>query len=144
MIDYVRVYEDTPNVAPTVEVTSPTEGDNPAAGDITLFASASDSDGSIDRVEFWVGNEILGEDATAPYSVVWSGAGAGCYVVRARAFDDDGAYRDDLVDVTVGTGCGQAAYLGSAFVLPTRVETEDFDLGGQDIAYNETDTSPSV
>jgi len=39
----------------------------------------------------------------------------------------------------VGAGCGQAPYLGSPFVLPTRIEAEDFDVGGEGVAYHDTD-----
>ncbi len=43
------------------------------------------------------------------------------------------------VDITVGTGCGQAPFLGSAFVFPARIEAEDYDAGGENVAYHDTD-----
>jgi hypothetical protein len=39
----------------------------------------------------------------------------------------------------VGTGCGQAPYPGIAFVFPTKIEAEDFDTGGEGVAYHDTD-----
>ncbi len=139
LIDYVRVYQETGNLAPTVEITSPTVGDNPPAGDITFEATASDEDGTVATVEFYHGQTWLGEDTTAPYVFVWPAVADGCYTITAKAVDDGGAFAEDSVDVTVGTGCGQAAYPGSPFVLPTRIEAEDFDVGGEGVAYHDTD-----
>jgi len=140
VIDYVRVYQETANEAPAVLITSPTEGDNPPAGDITITADASDTDGTVEVVEFYNGASYLGEDETAPYAFTWMSVADGCYSVVARAIDDEGAYTTDTSDITVGTGCGQAPYLGSPFVLPARVEVEDFDVGGEGVAYHDTDS----
>ena len=137
-IDYVRVYQETANNAPTVAITYPTEGDNPPAGDITISATASDPDGEVARVEFYNGTTYLGEDASPPYEFTWTFAD-GCYAIAAKAVDDNGAFGTDSADITVGSGCGQAPFLGSPFVLPTQIEAEDFDLGGQGVAYNDTE-----
>jgi hypothetical protein len=139
LIDYVRVYQETPNLAPAVAITYPTEGDNPPAGDITITATASDIDGTVARVEFYDGTTFLGEDATPPYAFTWTAVADGCYAIVAKAFDNEGAYDTDTADITVGTGCGQAPYLGSPFVLPARIEAEDFDVGGEGVAYHDTD-----
>jgi beta-glucanase (GH16 family) len=139
VIDYVRVYQETGNLLPTVSVTSPTEGDNPPAGDITITADASDSDGTILTVEFYDDTTYLGEDTTSPYSFTWNSVPDGCYSVVARAIDDGGGIATDTSDITVGIGCGQASYLGSPFVLPALIEAEDFDIGGEGVAYHDTD-----
>lgn len=141
IIDYVRVYEDTDNVLPTVAITAPSSGGTLPAGDIGIVASASDPDGSIATVEFYDGFSYLGEDTAAPYEFVWPGVADGCYTIRARTIDNEGGTHTDTVDITVGTGCGQAPYLGAAFVLPTRIEAEDYDDGGDGVAYSDTDPS---
>ena len=46
----------------------------------------------------------------------------------------------DVVDITVGIGCGQTAYLGSTYVLPAKIEAEDFDIGGEGVAYYDSDS----
>ncbi len=57
------------NVAPTVSITSPANGATfTAPASITINATASDSDGTLTRVEFFQGTTKLGEDTTAPYS----------------------------------------------------------------------------
>ena len=139
LIDYVRVYADIVNVPPTVTITAPSGGGVLPAGDITIDATASDADGSIAKVEFWDGFNYLGEDTTAPYNFVWTSVSNGCYEIVARVIDNLGGVDTDAVDITVGTGCGQAPYLGSAFVFPTKIEAEDFDVGGEGIAYHDTD-----
>lgn len=135
VVDYVRVYQDIPNLAPTVEITAPQSGANPPAGDITIEAIASDADGTIQTVEFYLDGALLGSDTTTPYTWLWSGAADGCYTVTVRALDDLGAEATDGVDVTVGAGCGQASYLGSPTLLPARVQAENFDVGGNGVAY---------
>ena len=138
VVDYVRVYQETGNLAPTVEITSPTEADNPPPGDITFEATASDTDGNVVRVEFYHGPTYLGEDATAPYSYVWPSVADGCYAITAKAIDDESAVGEDTVDVTVGSGCGQIPY-GGAFVPPGRLQAEDFDIGGEGVSYHDSD-----
>jgi beta-glucanase (GH16 family) len=140
LVDYVRVYEDIPNATPAVSITSPASGSSLPAGDITIEATASDTDGSIATVEFYNGFTYLGEDTTEPYSFLWASVPGGCYEIVARAIDDLGGEETDAVDVTVGTGCGQAPFSGSPIVFPARVEAEDYDLGGEGVAYHDTDT----
>jgi hypothetical protein len=92
------------NQAPSVALTAPSANATFTAGaNITLSATASDSDGTVARVEFYRGTTLIGTDTTSPYSVVWSGATAGSYSLTARAFDNAGASRTSTaVAITVG------------------------------------------
>ena len=137
VIDYVRVYQETENVAPMASITYPTEGDNPAAGDVTITATASDSDGTVATVEFYNGATYLGEDTTSPFAFTWMSVPDGCYSIVAKAIDDGGGFSTDTAEITVGSGCGQAPYGGSALVLPVKIEAEDFDVGGEGVAYHD-------
>lgn len=139
VVDYIRVYEDIVNIPPVVTITSPASGGTVPAGNVTIDATASDPDGSITTVEFWDGFNYLGEDTTSPYSFVWNAVPNGCYTIVARVIDNLGGVETDEVDITVGTGCGQVPYLGSAFVFPTKIEAEDYDVGGEGVAYHDTD-----
>jgi hypothetical protein len=63
------------NVPPTTSITSPATGASFARGAaITIRATASDSDGTIQKVEFFRadGAAKLGQDTTAPYSYRWT------------------------------------------------------------------------
>jgi hypothetical protein len=79
------------NSLPTVNLTQPADGATfTAPANVTLSATASDSDGLVTKVEFFNGATKLGEDTTAPYSFTWSGVSAGSYTLTARATDDVG------------------------------------------------------
>src|SRR5690606_1444486 len=59
-------------------------------GNITIQATASDSDGTVDKVEFYANEVKLGEDSVAPYTFTWSGIPEGTYFLSARAVDNTG------------------------------------------------------
>jgi hypothetical protein len=82
------------NNPPMVSISHPAEGGNFTANDnITITTDAADADGSIVNVQFFQDGTKLGESATSPYSLTWSNAPAGNYVVTASALDDRGATR---------------------------------------------------
>jgi hypothetical protein len=80
------------NVAPTVSLTAPDNNATytaPAA--VTLAANASDSDGTVARVELYSDTNLLGTATTPPYSFAWTNVSAGSYVLTAKAYDNAGA-----------------------------------------------------
>jgi len=80
------------NTPPSVGLTSPAAGATyTAPASITLSANASDSDGSVARVEFYAGATKIGEATSAPYQMTWTGVAAGSYSLSARATDNQGA-----------------------------------------------------
>ncbi len=82
------------NQLPTVTITSPAHNASfNAPANITITANASDADGSISKVDFYIGSTLLFSDATAPYGVVWANATAGTYSLTARATDNSGGVR---------------------------------------------------
>ena len=77
---------------PAVTLTQPTNGATfTAPATINLTATATDTDGTITKVEFFNGPTKLGEDTTAPYGYTWGGVSAGTYTLTARATDNLGA-----------------------------------------------------
>ncbi|WP_244244085.1 glycosyl hydrolase family 18 protein [Marilutibacter alkalisoli] len=103
------------NAAPTVALTAPANGASFAEGStIAIGANASDSDGSISKVEFFQGTTLLGTDTSAPYGISWTGVPAGSYAIRAVATDDGGLTATSaIVSITVtasggGSGCHTA------------------------------------
>ncbi|RTQ48981.1 carbohydrate-binding protein [Hymenobacter gummosus] len=109
------------NVAPSVSLTSPAAGASfTAPATISLAANASDSDGSISKVDFYQGSTLLGTDTSSPYSYSWTGVAAGTYSITARATDNAGAVTtSSAVSVTVA-----AAPTGQA--IPGKIEAESF------------------
>lgn len=116
-----------PGNAPTVSISSPSDGATFTEGtDITITASASDSDGAVVNVEFYEGAVKLGEDTSSPYSYTWTGATVGSHSLTAKATDND-TYTtvSDPVSITVQAG-------GSGPVAPS-------GLTGQAISGSEVD-----
>lgn len=81
-----------PNQAPTVSISSPSNGAVYSNLDgISISASASDVDGTVSSVEFFVDGQSVGTDATSPFSVNWTIPNWGFYNLIAEATDNDGA-----------------------------------------------------
>lgn len=104
------------NPPPSVALTSPADGTTflPAAP-ITISATATDLTvggvaGAVTQVEFFAGTTSLGIDTTAPYSVNWTPATGGIYVIAARATDNEAAVATSAAaTVTVLSGDGTPA-----------------------------------
>ncbi|MBB3698196.1 carbohydrate-binding protein [Flammeovirga yaeyamensis] len=78
------------NTYPSVEITSPKDGDMLVEGtEITISADASDADGTVAQVEFFVDNSSIGVVSQAPYEVNWTVATGGSQL-KAVATDNDG------------------------------------------------------
>ena len=81
-----------PNQPPTVSLPAPANNATlTAPATMTVAVNASDSDGSIAKVEFYSGSTKLGEDNTAPYSFDWTNVAAGTYIITAKAIDNQNA-----------------------------------------------------
>jgi uncharacterized repeat protein (TIGR01451 family) len=80
------------NRPPVIALTKPSHNATFGLGaPINLAANASDSDGSIQRVEFYEGPNKLGEDTTQPYTFQWNNAKPGNYFITAKAVDSAGS-----------------------------------------------------
>jgi phosphatidylserine/phosphatidylglycerophosphate/cardiolipin synthase-like enzyme len=93
------------NTPPTATLTSPANGatfTEPAT--VNLAASASDSDGTIAKVDFYSGSTLLGTATAAPYAFTWSNVVAGSYTLTAVATDNAGATTSSAaVSITVSS-----------------------------------------
>ena len=79
----------TANSAPSVALTSPTAGTpftSPA--NILVSANATDSDGTISKVDFYSGTTSIGTATTAPYQITWGPVSNGSYSLTAVATDN--------------------------------------------------------
>lgn len=77
--------------APTVSLTAPADGATVSGTAVTLSADATDDKG-VAGVDFYVGAQKVGSDASAPYAVSWNSTTVadGGYAVTARARDAAG------------------------------------------------------
>jgi regulation of enolase protein 1 (concanavalin A-like superfamily) len=88
----VSLVTGSPNAVPIVGVTAPAEGTaftDPVK--VTVTASASDSDGSVAKVEIFEGASLLATLTTAPYTWDWNVPPPGPHAITARATDNLGA-----------------------------------------------------
>jgi endoglucanase len=126
------------NVAPSVSITSPANNASFAAGStITISANATDSDGSISKVEFFRGATLIGTSTAGPYSFSWTNAAAGTYSLTAKATDNAGAVTTSAaVSITVtnptppptGGACTTEAIPGAADYI-VRNDWTDYNNG---------------
>jgi subtilisin family serine protease len=103
----------TENHSPTVTLTSPTNGETFAAGAaIPLEAAATDSDGSVSRVDFHANGQVVGTDTVASsgvFSLTWEPAVGGTYSLTAVATDDRGAIAtSSAITISVTPPAGRA------------------------------------
>lgn len=93
------------NAAPTAGIVSPADGASFAwKPTIAIDATATDSDGTVARVEFYRndGAVLLGSDTSAPYSYRWKNVPSGTQALRVKAYDNRGAVTTSApVSITV-------------------------------------------
>jgi regulation of enolase protein 1 (concanavalin A-like superfamily) len=113
-----------PTSPPFVAMTSPGNGASfPSGAAIDIQAAASDSDGSVNRVDFLVNGALVGSDAAAPYGFTWTPPADGSYTLAASATDNAGLVgRSANVAVTSGTA--------TAPVLPAPWSSQDIGAVG--------------
>src|SRR5258706_2627196 len=74
------------NTAPTVSITSPANNAIFAVpANITVNATAADSDGTVTKVDFFDGATLVGTSTAAPYSFTITNAAGGSHVLTAKA-----------------------------------------------------------
>ena len=104
------------SAAPTVSLTNPGSGSSYTIGSsLTLTAAASDSDGTITQVSFYVNGALLSTDTTAPYtSSIWTPASSGNYTLTAQATDNSGnVTTSTAVTVTIGSNAAPTVSITS-------------------------------
>ena len=81
------------NVSPTVALTTPTNGQYfIAPPSVALSADASDSDGTVSKVEFFANGVKIGESSVgSPYQFIWDNPPVGAHLLTAVATDNQNA-----------------------------------------------------
>lgn len=135
------------NQPPGVAISAPANGSIFATGaNITLGANASDSDGSITKVEFFRGGTSLGVDTSAPYGVTWSNAAAGNYSLTAVATDNQNATstsaavtvtvqatQNDTTPPSVPTGLSSPSQTDTTITLAWNASTDNVGVVAYDV-----------
>jgi hypothetical protein len=84
------VINQTVNQPPSVSITSPTNNTVfLAPTDVTMTVNASDSDGSVTKVDFFEDGNLIDTDTTSPFEITWTSVPTGTHVLTATAVDND-------------------------------------------------------
>ncbi len=83
---------DASSAAPSVSIVSPTSGESLISGNpVTIIASASDPDGQVASVQFYLDGKAMGAaDLAEPYVGTWTPSASGTYTLHAVAVDGSG------------------------------------------------------
>jgi len=79
------------NLRPNVRLAPLDQASYTVGNDVALSATAWDLDGTVARVDFYVGDTLLASDSSAPYEASWIAATTGLVAFSAVAIDDEGA-----------------------------------------------------
>jgi RHS repeat-associated protein len=116
------------NALPAVSLVSPIVNQNfTAPANVTLTATASDTDGTVNKVEFFQGATLIGTATAAPYTVTWNSVPAGSYSLTAKATDDlGGMWTSAARTITVTTNLAPTVNLtapaaGASYVAPAAI-----------------------
>ncbi len=129
---------------PVVNLTAPANNStfvSPAT--INLTATASDPNGTISKVEFYNGTTKLGEDATSPYAYAWTNVAKGSYTITAVATDNAGN-KTTSTAITIKVNVPQGPYNGIIHPIPGTIQVEEYDLGGNGVAYSDDSPGSAV
>ncbi|MBK8806499.1 MAG: hypothetical protein IPO21_07605 [Bacteroidales bacterium] len=131
------------NAAPVVNITAPANNSFlTAPASITISANATDSDGSISKVDFYNNTTLLNTDYSSPYSYSWSNVAAGVYKITAVATDNKGATTtSQIITVTVESNqpsLYEPANKTQSVVIGMPIEPITFTWGGSATGVNVT------
>ena len=116
-VGWVNPTASSGNSPPSVSISAPAGGASFTVGtDIAISAAAADSDGRVDKVEFFADGIKIGQSVLAPFGMVWSGSSAGAHILTAVATDDrsattTSASRTITVSAPAGGGGGATVTL---------------------------------
>ncbi len=98
-----------------------------AAATVTMTAVASDPDGTVSKVEFYEGNNLLATKTAAPYNYIWSGVAVGTYVLKAKVFDNVNANSfSNNVTINVTQASSNPLCNSASFVVGNSYNTGDY------------------
>jgi Bacterial Ig domain len=99
----LQVYSGSTNVgAPQVAISLPTNGTvYSEGGNVVINATATETAGSIAKVQFFSDTTLIGEVDTVPYNFTWVDPDPGSYTITATATDASGTINSATVSVGI-------------------------------------------
>ncbi|WP_026968711.1 Ig-like domain-containing protein [Algoriphagus terrigena] len=129
------------NRTPTVEIISPSDNQSIDLGiDILISTLPNDPEGTLDRVEIYEGNNLLGTVTQAPFELLWSPSSLNSYDIRAVVYDTQGASGNSET-ITVNITEPPTPNLPPSIQITDPVEDQNL-LFGQDITIQTDPIDP--
>ncbi|MDQ8179026.1 Ig-like domain-containing protein [Pelagicoccus sp. SDUM812005] len=125
------------NNPPSVAISAPSPGAYIPSGEVvTIVADADDGVGNVAAVDFFEGENLLGSDSEAPFSMDWSSEVEGPYSFSAVATDNRGAStRSRSVEVTVNPAGYSVVYQAEDATLAGDSAPESTNAGFNGTGY---------
>ena len=119
---------------PQISFTSPVKNGTYTVGTpFNLAANATIAAGTIASVKFYDGSNLLNTDNSSPYTFSWTNAVAGKHLLKAVATDNAGNTAFDTLSIKVNVP--QGPFNGIVHPIPGTIQAEEYDLGGNGVAY---------
>lgn len=110
----------TPGI-PTCQITAPVSGSAAEIGTtVTISATATDSDGTISSVMFYVDDVLKNTDTSSPYSWDWNTTGqtAGTHILKALATDNGNNTAQSTVSINLIAAANEGFESGNFSAYP--------------------------
>lgn len=122
----------------SVSVTSVTPSTIFVGESTTVNVTARSNSSTIDNVKVYANGLLVGTMTEAPYSFEFTPAAKGSYTITAIATDVDGnESKVAKSSTTLRVKAVRAPYKGTAVTLPGTIQAENFDEGGEGLAFHD-------
>lgn len=105
---------------------------------VNINLSASVINSSIASVKVYANDMLIGTLTEAPYVLEYAPAAKGKYTITAIATDAEGKENKSTTTQTLTVKGRRTPYKGTAIELPGTVEAENFDVGGEEVTYHDS------
>ena len=114
-------------------------------GDTTTISlktlkTATDSEKTIAKVDFYANNMLIGTLTEAPYTIEFTPLESGSYNITATATDSEGMVKTSAKK-TLKVNGKRLPYSGTPVALPGIIQAENFDKGGEGMTFHDSDTN---
>jgi hypothetical protein len=144
-INWIQFSSTIINTPPAVTLTAPANNTSIDVNTaVTCSATATDTDGTVSKVDFYAGATLIGTDTSSPYSISWTPTTAGTYAITAKATDNGSAVTTSAASSLVANsvvvypsipGTIQAEAYTAMFGIQTETTTDTG--GGLNVGYTE-------
>lgn len=125
--------------SPIVTFTAPTANQTITLGTpVTITVTATVANATISKVDFYNGTTLLKSVTASPYTISWTPTTSGTSTITATATDSKG--KTGSANIAIIVPIPQTPYGGTAKPIPGTIQFEEYDEGGNNSAYFDSET----